>query len=183
MHGPLREPREDASAERKKHGRREARHRRQGLGGDRLLALLEAVQLGADRPEAFQRVRDAHGQLGELFRASYEAVFATSFLDNEIEIVNWKIEARGPRPELAKGYRPPHPPRAEDGVLAQARCWFPRDEAYVDCPVLDRYALASGAVVEGPALIQEDESTSVLGPGERVTIDAFGNLIAELAAD
>ena len=142
----------------------------------------QGYEVEVDLPDGLDDAA-AHGQLGELFRASYEAVFATSFLDNEIEIVNWKIEARGPRPDLAKGYRPPHPPRAEDGVLAQARCWFPRDEAYVDCPVLDRYALASGAVVEGPALIQEDESTSVLGPGERATIDSFGNLIAELAAD
>ena len=122
----------------------------------------------------------AFGHLPESFRESYEATFSTSFLENEIEIVNWKIEARGPRPDLAAGYRPPHPPRAEGLILGRNQAYFPEAHGYVDCPVYDRYALAVGAVIEGPALIQEDESTTILGSGERASVDVFGNLIADL---
>jgi N-methylhydantoinase A len=46
--------------------------------------------------------------------------------------------------------------------------------------VYDRYALAPGAVFEGPALVEERESTCVVGPGARVTVDAFRNLVIEL---
>ena len=49
-------------------------------------------------------------------------------------------------------------------------------------PVYDRYALAPGAIVKGPALIEEHESTCVIGAGDSVTVDAHFNLIAELSA-
>ena len=38
-----------------------------------------------------------------------------------------------------------------------------------------------GTTVEGPAVIEERESTCVLGPGDRATVDAHFNLVAELA--
>ncbi len=52
-----------------------------------------------------------------------------------------------------------------------------------DCPVYDRYALRPGMSVDGPALIEERESTCVIGAGDRVALDARDNLIAELAYD
>ena len=57
--------------------------------------------------------------------------------------------------------------------------WF--GDAFVECEVLDRYALEAGTTVEGPAVIEERESTCVLGPGDRATVDAHLNLVAELA--
>ena len=41
-----------------------------------------------------------------------------------------------------------------------------------ECPVYDRYALRAGASIAGPALIEERESTCVIGPGDRATVDA-----------
>jgi N-methylhydantoinase A len=49
-------------------------------------------------------------------------------------------------------------------------------------PVYDRYALAPGAILEGPALIEERESTCVIGAGQTATVDARYNLVAELAS-
>ena len=42
------------------------------------------------------------------------------------------------------------------------------------------YALAAGTAIEGPALVEERESTCVSGPGETARVDDAGNLIAEL---
>jgi N-methylhydantoinase A len=53
--------------------------------------------------------------------------------------------------------------------------------AFVECEVLDRYALEVGTMIEGPAVIEERESTCVLGRGDRATVDAHLNLVAELA--
>jgi N-methylhydantoinase A len=36
--------------------------------------------------------------------------------------------------------------------------------------------LAAGNVIEGPALIEEHASTTVVHPNDRVEVDAFGNL-------
>ena len=46
--------------------------------------------------------------------------------------------------------------------------------------MFDRYALAQGMVIDGPALIEEHEATLVIGIGDRVTLDSFGNLIADI---
>jgi N-methylhydantoinase A len=60
------------------------------------------------------------------------------------------------------------------------KAYFPEAGGYIDCPIYDRYALAVGVVIKGPAIIEERESTCVLGVGDRGHIDAFGNLLADV---
>ena len=50
---------------------------------------------------------------------------------------------------------------------------------FVKTPVYDRYQLAANTVISGPALIEERESTVVIGPGDRAQVDRYGNLVAE----
>jgi N-methylhydantoinase A/oxoprolinase/acetone carboxylase beta subunit len=42
--------------------------------------------------------------------------------------------------------------------------------------VYDRYLLGRGAAFEGPAIIEERESTTVVGPGARIDVDPARNL-------
>jgi N-methylhydantoinase A len=46
-----------------------------------------------------------------------------------------------------------------------------------DTPCHDRTRLAPGAVVQGPAIVDQYDSTSVILPGHRAEVDAFGNLL------
>jgi len=46
--------------------------------------------------------------------------------------------------------------------------------------VYDRYGLAPGATIEGPAIVEERESTAVIGPGGRVRVDETLMLRVEL---
>ena len=124
---------------------------------------------GTGHAEAFPR-------LDELFRARYAEIFAETFLDEPLEIVSWKVEATGDEAALDYG-------GIAGGTRAREKrprdVWF-RDTS-VECEVLDRYALEPGTTIEGPAVIEERESTCVLGPGDRATVDAHLNLVAELA--
>ena len=139
--------------------------RYQGQGYEIEVALPDG-DTGTGYAEVFPR-------LDELFRARYAEIFAETFLDEPLEIVSWKMEAAGEEAALAY---------ASIAGGARARnVWF-RD-AFVECEVLDRYALEVGTMIEGPAVIEERESTCVLGPGDRATVDARLNLVAELAND
>jgi N-methylhydantoinase A len=123
--------------------------------------------------------------LPERFAEQYARVFSISFLNQPLEIVNWKLEVTGPRPiagtvALTVG-------NVTGGAAAAAgtaalkgtrRAYFPSHDGFVDCPVYDRYALAQGATLVGPALVEENEATCVIGDGDRVTVDEAGNLIA-----
>ena len=122
--------------------------------------------------------------LPSLFAENYEHVFSTCFGDMSAEIVNWKAEASGPLPELGRdGYiLSEFEAKKEKVALKTPReAYFPEKDGHVACPVYDRYALQPGAVLRGPALIEENESTCVVGFGDTVVVDARHNLIAEIA--
>ena len=55
----------------------------------------------------------AFADLATLFREAYAEVFTSSPLAEAIEIVNWKVEARGPDSSLSASYRVLAPPGAE----------------------------------------------------------------------
>jgi N-methylhydantoinase A len=118
------------------------------------------------------------GELRELFARAYEAAY-TLRLDEQVEIVNWKVEAAGPAPNLGDGYRLAG--RAAAKPLKGARQAYDAQAGRMtEWPVYDRYALAPGARVEGPALIEERESTCVVAAGQAATVDRYYNLVAEL---
>jgi N-methylhydantoinase A len=67
-------------------------------------------------------------------------------------------------------------------LIKKARkAYFPEAGGYVETPVYDRYGLQPGAAFAGPAIIEERESTTIIGPGARVRVDASRGLVAEPA--
>ena len=47
----------------------------------------------------------------------------------------------------------------------------------MDCPSYDRYRLPAGGAFEGPAIVEEMDSTTVIHPDFRVETDRYGNLL------
>jgi len=68
---------------------------------------------------------------------------------------------------------------ARPAPKSSRQAYFPEARGYVDTPVYDRYALAPGAAFVGPAIIEERESTTVVGPGARISVDERLTLILE----
>lgn len=64
---------------------------------------------------------------------------------------------------------------------ATRKAYFPEAGGYVETPVYDRYALEPGMAFAGPAIVEERESTTIIGPGGRVRVDAIRTLVAEPA--
>jgi N-methylhydantoinase A len=119
-------------------------------------------------------------QLPQLYADAYKEIFSLSFIEESIEILNWKIEVVGPVPHirdraLAKDGKVNPAPRAN------RRAYFP-ETGFIDCPVYDRYTFTPGISLKGPALIEERESTCVLGHNDIARLDEFGNLVAEIGA-
>jgi N-methylhydantoinase A len=115
-----------------------------------------------------------------LFQDAYERIFTTIFDPAQAEIVNWKVEAVGPSPESGGAFHLVEAAAAADARKGTRRAYFPELDGYVDCPVYDRYALAPESTIQGPALIEERESTCVIGAKDVVRVDAQHNLIIEL---
>ncbi len=143
----------------------------------------QGYEIEVSLPEGLE-LSQAFARLDELFRARYAEVFAETFLEEPLEIVTWKVEAKGPEADLEGAHRLEGTGEAVSGGLEGARKGTRRGyfgDGFLDCAVYDRYRLAPGAEVVGPALVEERESTCVIGPGEGARVDARLNLIAELA--
>ncbi|HZQ14862.1 MAG TPA: hydantoinase/oxoprolinase family protein [Pseudolabrys sp.] len=136
----------------------------------------QGFEIEVPLPDA-KDVTELFAQLPQLYADAYKEIFSLSFIDEPIEILNWKIEAIGPLPRirdrcLSKGSQTSPEPRG------RRRAYFP-ESGFIDCPVYDRYTFEPGFTVQGPALIEERESTCVLGHNDRARLDNYGNLIAE----
>jgi len=116
------------------------------------------------------------------FEAAYRALYSRTPLGVPIEALNWRAVVSGPVPEISvSGPRPGArvTAAAKPAPKGTRRAYFPEAKGYVDTPVYDRYALTPGAVLAGPAIIEERESTTVAGPGARITVDSRLTLILE----
>jgi N-methylhydantoinase A/oxoprolinase/acetone carboxylase beta subunit len=121
---------------------------------------------------ALARVRHAFDEI-------YAARYGYANPAEPVETVTWKLVAVGgaPRVSLAKAAADGR----DGGLKGRRRAFFPETGGFVDCPVYDRYALAPGAQLTGPAIVEERESTSVLPPGTTATVDEYANLIVSVA--
>jgi N-methylhydantoinase A len=117
-------------------------------------------------------------EVREKFYATYRQLFERHVTDVAVEALSWRLAATGPVPnlELNFGGQPTVKGNARTGTRP---VWFP-ETGIAPCPVLSRYALAAGLSFEGPAVIEERESTTVVGPGARVTVDEHLTLIIDL---
>ena len=50
----------------------------------------------------------------------------------------------------------------------------------IECPVIDRYAMTTADHIAGPALVEERECTTVVLPGDTVSLSAVGNLVIKI---
>jgi len=64
----------------------------------------------------------------------------------------------------------------DSAPAARRPVYFDEAGGYVECPIYDRYRLGPEAVVDGPAVVEEFDSTTVIHPGYRARADAFGHL-------
>lgn len=118
--------------------------------------------------------------LPNLFSERYRHVFHAS-LDEALEIVSLKVEASGPPPErFTTGTKPAA--GTQNALKGSRRAYFPGRGGIVDCPVYARERLLPGTLIEGPALIEEAESTCLLDAGDRARVDKHYNLIGEIGA-
>ncbi|MCB1343723.1 MAG: hydantoinase B/oxoprolinase family protein [Rhodobacter sp.] len=115
----------------------------------------------------------------EAFAKAYEARYTKVFEGARIEAVTFRLRCVGPQPAISvKGAV--GGAGVEGRVKGHRRAWF-GDGAF-DATVYDRYALVPGDRFDGPAIVEERESTTIVGPRDRVRVDDAQNLCIEVAA-
>jgi N-methylhydantoinase A len=108
------------------------------------------------------------------FDALYEHRYQHSSPDEPVEVVNIRVAALGKRVPLSF-------PRVEPGHEAKParmrEVYFDDTNKPLLCPVYERESLPAGTSFNGPAIVQEHGTTTVMFPGDRCTVAETGELI------
>jgi N-methylhydantoinase A len=95
-----------------------------------------------------------------------------------IEALNWRLAASAPVPNIALNFGG-QPVGTGKALKGERQVYF-GETGFAPCKVYDRYALKPGDSFEGPAVVEERESTTVVGPGAKAGVDRFHNLVIEM---
>ncbi len=130
---------------------------------------------------------DSIPTLEAAFVDEYRRLYERSAGDNPLETLSWRVVVEGPRPELpiegigrSAGERSS---MALEALKGERRVYVPEDRKLVGVSVYDRYKLGRGARISGPAIIEERESTIVIGRAGTVQIDDYLNVVVGLERD
>ena len=119
-------------------------------------------------------------RLGAGFGATHERLYGFLAEDEPMQIVTFRAEATGIvhkaeiRPAANAG---PDPCRAEFG---RREVWLRETGALVSCPLYDRERLRAGNRIQGPAIVEQMDATTLIVPGAIATVDRYLNLLLEL---
>jgi N-methylhydantoinase A/oxoprolinase/acetone carboxylase beta subunit len=115
------------------------------------------------------------------FESIYRELYGWKDLNIPIEIQNWRLAVRGPAPSVNLRRQAVVEGASATEAKKQSRpAYFDDATGYVDCPVYDRYRLSAGTRIIGPAIVEERESTAVIGPRDAGYIDEWLNLIIDV---
>jgi N-methylhydantoinase A len=114
--------------------------------------------------------RATREELQQLFERAYYERFGVELPQIRAVLVNLHTAVIGLRPHSAMGLMPSKPDAAAPG---RRKVWF--ENGWLDTPVYQRESLPPG--INGPAIIEQLDCTTVLEPGNRADIDASGNLL------
>jgi N-methylhydantoinase A len=117
----------------------------------------------------------------DAFEAAYQASFSRLLPGVPARIVNLRTAAVGRRPHFDLSALAPGADASKDAARRGTRpVWF--DGAWHEATIIDRLLLPVGATIDGPAILEQPDATTVVDPGLVARVDAWGNVIVERAA-
>ncbi|HEY6380211.1 MAG TPA: hydantoinase/oxoprolinase family protein, partial [Pseudolabrys sp.] len=114
------------------------------------------------------------------FEETYRELYGRMGADVPFEIINWRVVASGPRPEMSFKLSSETSAR-RDPRKGSRRAYFPECGGFVSTAVYDRYALKPKMEFDGPAIVEERESTLIVGARGSARVDESLNVILEFS--
>ena len=111
-----------------------------------------------------------------LFDTVYARLYGRTYADSAVELVNFRVRASLPVKLLELPEITGRPTSLEAARKGQRQAFSGVARAFVRFAVYDRYRLFPGARFEGPAIIEERESTVIVDQGSSVSVDDYGFL-------
>ena len=115
------------------------------------------------------------------FADQYAALFGRTVADSPVEAITWRLRVSGPRGTPASVSTNQKTGSKADALKSHRLVYFDELQDFINTPVYDFYALAQGVEVSGPAIVEQAESTIVVGPRGTAHVDAHHNLVMHIS--
>jgi N-methylhydantoinase A len=122
-------------------------------------------------------------QIRELFDEAYKKLYGRTYPETPVEFVTFKVRASLPQREFRIPPLRQTGGKIEDSVKGQRRAFSLTGREFIPFTVYDRFKLFPGAAMEGPAIIEEKESTVVVGEDAMASVDEYGFIWIDLNID
>jgi N-methylhydantoinase A/oxoprolinase/acetone carboxylase beta subunit len=110
----------------------------------------------------------------------YAGLYGRTYPDSPVEFINFKVRASLPERLLNLPRQDAGKRTMSDAVKGERKAYSGISKEFISHTVYDRYRLFPGAVFNGPAIIEERESTVIVGEDASVRIDEYGFIWMEI---
>ncbi|MEM7130599.1 MAG: hydantoinase/oxoprolinase family protein [Chloroflexota bacterium] len=137
------------------------------------------VPLSSDTLSA-EHVHELKSTFDQVYKELYERLGPPV----NMEIINWRVVSSGPTPDVSLyiSSEGNHSQIADDTQKGSRQAYFPELGGFTETPIYDRYLMKPGMTFDGPAIVEERESTAIIGPGSQCSIDEHYNLVVKMPA-
>ena len=118
------------------------------------------------------------------FHDIHEREYSRRFDESDIEIPNVRVRGIGLMPELSTPEVESGGESSDSALRHEGKAWFRvgGELRQVDTRYYDRAALKAGNRLDGPAIVNQYDTTTVIPPGLTAQVDRFGNIVIEVGA-
>ncbi len=114
------------------------------------------------------------------FDEIYEKLYGRTYPDSPVEFINFKVRASLPEKLLRLPKIEKKTDSLKDAIKGERQAYSGIAKDFISHMVYDRYKLYPDAKFKGPAIIEERESTVIVGEDASVSVDDFGFLWIDL---
>lgn len=115
------------------------------------------------------------------FDEAHEKAFGHAAPDEEAEAVNYRLRASAVVPKAELKRQAEAKAGAHIARAGERPACFDSAKGMTPCPVYDRTRLAPGHRFDGPAIVDQLDSTTVVYPGQRAVVDDYLNIVIDAA--
>jgi len=114
----------------------------------------------------------------ERFKKEYKFRYSRVIDNVPLQAVTWRVQVRGPVPEI-RLVQKSDALDTTNALKGHRKVYFQKT-GFLSCPVYDRYSLRLQEEITGPAIVEEKESTIVIGLNSSFYLDKDKNVIIDL---
>ncbi|HSB06398.1 MAG TPA: hydantoinase/oxoprolinase family protein [Thermodesulfobacteriota bacterium] len=112
------------------------------------------------------------------FHIEHEKRYGHKDLNAPVELVNFRVEGIGKREpiflrEIPSGTSEP----PQESLKSLRKVYFEEHQTFLDTKIFEREKLLAGNVIEGPAIMEESNSTTLIHPGMAGKVDSYGAIL------